>query len=296
MVNAKRWTQGVVGAILRNPSVYGYFTQKSGGSQELENYYPAIMGKEKFMRVQDSIKGRRSKGGIRKNVPNLFSGICYCWHCDTRARLVRTRNGHCYLQCTASFSGDPSCTVEPIPYGPTETAFLYSLTYKAGEDSFLEFFEKQAGAVPAIQGEIDVLKSKQSKLIQLSLLAPDVSELAAQLNAIQAQISTLNKQLKAQDKQPVSRSDLVETSNLFTKHQSLQTGGESDELTEMRRKIKVTINRLTKRVYVGFDDQKKPWVWFVTADDARGGECIERYLSKGSVAKRKYTKRSLSGS
>lgn len=106
MSHAKHWTQSLVAAILRNPAVYGKFTQKSGGKGDDEAYYNTP---------------------IHKSVTNIFSGICYCPLCGSRLRFVRTRDAHHYLECLAAYTSKKGCSADRSPYKTVEVGFIYEM-------------------------------------------------------------------------------------------------------------------------------------------------------------------------
>jgi DNA invertase Pin-like site-specific DNA recombinase len=144
MESAKFWTQSVVGAILRNPAVYGVFRQKSGGDQEVSDYYTPIMSKQKFMTAQDAIKGRLSKGGTRKGITSLFSGMSYCGYCGARMKYQPTRTGYAYLHCLTAYAHRDKCIGRPFPYGAAEAAILDRLINKQARDIGSRFLEERS--------------------------------------------------------------------------------------------------------------------------------------------------------
>ncbi|UEL23056.1 recombinase family protein [Pseudomonas fluorescens] len=91
----KKWTLIAIRHLSRAKSVYGcleiYKTKTANGEsadyEELENYYPAVISKEKFYNIQTRLNiraetfekiGRESKG-----FRNVFKGLIFCEHCGT---------------------------------------------------------------------------------------------------------------------------------------------------------------------------------------------------------------------
>jgi DNA invertase Pin-like site-specific DNA recombinase len=245
MEGAKFWTQSVVGAILRNPAVYGVYTQKSGGRAVLEAYYTPIMSKQKFMTARDAINGRLSKGGTRKGVTSLFSGMSYCGYCGARMKYQPTRTGYAYLHCLTAYAHRERCIGRPFPYKAAEKAILDRLINRQGREIGSRFLEEQRVQEATLTGEIDTLKKKQASRLKVLDLAPDVEVVAQELNAIQQQIAKLEEQLRTVSKVPLTGDELDRADALFKLHQDMEPGPEREEL---RERMKVALNRQLRKV------------------------------------------------
>jgi hypothetical protein len=87
------WHHSAVLEIVRNPSVIGIYQPKMavGGNrasrrphdgEPIEGYYPAVIDRSQFYRVQTIIAGRSPKrGNSTKSFANLFVGLCQCNTC-----------------------------------------------------------------------------------------------------------------------------------------------------------------------------------------------------------------------
>lgn len=90
-----QWHHSAVLEVAKNPAVIGYYQPKSavGGNrasrrpadgEPIEGYYPAIISREQFYRVQAIIKHRAPKRGRGNNsteFTNLLVGLCRCSGC-----------------------------------------------------------------------------------------------------------------------------------------------------------------------------------------------------------------------
>lgn len=244
MESAKFWTQSVVGAILRNPAVYGVFRQKSGGDHEVTDYYTPIMSKQKFMTAQDAIKGRLSKGGTRRGITSLFSGMSYCGYCGARMKYQPTRSGYAYLHCLTAYAHRDKCIGRPFPYGAAEAAILDRLINKQARDIGGRFLEEQKTQEATLLGEIETLKKKQASRLKVLDLAPNVEVVAQELRAIQQQIDTLEAHRQSINKVPLTGDELDRATDLFKRHYELAPGPEREEL---RERMKVAINRQVRK-------------------------------------------------
>lgn len=298
MVSAKYWTQSTVAAILRNSSVYGRFEQKSGGHQVIDNpdnpYYPPIMSKEKFMTAQSAVQGRKSKGSIRKKVPNIFSGLSFCAHCGERMKYQPTQDNYAYLRCMAAYTRKENCPSGlALPYSACETAFIQTMASRAGLDISGDFFEEQQLQAPALQGEIDTLKMKQGNLVKLAAISPDVEAVGLELSSVQRQIDELTHKLKSLTP-PLTKDEIDEHAFIFKKYMRLKGENRDDELNEYRRQMKVAIARLFKKVELGFSHKNEPTIYVTLADDTRAlvnvGPFLNNRSKAGRAAKNKETR------
>jgi len=258
MEDANVWTSATVGAILQNPAVYGLFTQKSGGLFQKEGYYPAIISKGLFSSTQAAIEGRRDRGGIRKGVTTLFSGMSHCLLCGSTTRYVSTRNaGNAYIQCRAAYSDQSLCDAKHFPYRAAEQAILDRLINKQRRDLSWPFIGDPSRQVSVLQDERDSLKHKQERLTELAIFTPDVKIVAEQLKATDAQIKQLEKRIMDVEKSPLTTEEIYASEKLFTQHERLLLDG-GGELEVLRRRMKVAINRQLKRVeFLAFSGQTK---------------------------------------
>lgn len=291
------WDQGAVGNVLGNHAVYG----RKDLTDE-DDYWPPIMSKDKFMTAQDAVRGRKWKGANRDGIPNLFAGLAFCAICGSRVRLLPTGNGYYYLKCTRA-ADEKTCRAKMFPYGPCETAFVYTISRKAGLDISGEYLVERATRAPALRGEIDALRDRQKNLLKLASLAVGVEAVADELNALQKRILELENQLQQLDKNPLSRNEINRHRDLFDRYLKL-TDEElrksdwmpnehtSDEaVADMRRKMKVAMARLFKRIEFGVGKEGwEPIILITLADDSRAIVNVQQFLT-GRSLKRQKTKK-----
>jgi DNA invertase Pin-like site-specific DNA recombinase len=256
MESAKFWTQGVVGAILRNPAVMGTFSQGKTGADEIENYYPAIVPKDMWLRVQDAIKNRRRIGGTKSNkVSNLFSGVSFCLYCGGRTRYVPTGDGtKSYVHCLFSYSGK-GCPARPFPYKAAETAVLDRLMNAQLRMLDNKFESEEANKRLMYETEIEQLKKKQEAAISVMLDMPDVTPLKNELKRIQDRIATAEKKLSELAHTPVTDHEASEAGKLFRKHQRMVEEGD-ESVADLRRAMQSSIRRLIRKIEFASDLQR----------------------------------------
>ena len=136
---AKYWMRSYVVKILKNPAVIGtyipHLLKHEGGKRtrkplaSVARYYPAVVTKPTFARVQTlfrsraPLRGRHAAAGI---VRNLFSSLARCPKCGgtmTRVYKGAGPKGGTYLACALAKTGG-GCKYRAVRYEPVEEAFL----------------------------------------------------------------------------------------------------------------------------------------------------------------------------
>ena len=208
----KKWTLIAVRHLSRAKSVYGcleiYKTKSESGEsvdyEELENYYPAVISKERFFNLQTKLNirtethekiGRESKG-----FRNIFKGVIFCEHCSTALHQNFTkRKGkeYMYLICAKSLVGAcPAGRKVFIPYNYIVEPFL--LYYK---NYGLEKIIRKSGDVQSLvesrnayNAEIEDKQNTIEKIVEsIELNGGDIPKiLLTRIRKIEAEISALN--------------------------------------------------------------------------------------------------------
>lgn len=131
----KRWTLIAVRHLLNSKSVYGSFEafktkalngelEKNQSYEEIENYYPAIISKDEYYKVQTILQVNKETHAVRgrasKGFRNVFKGLITCLYCESYLHQHFTkRKGHeyMYLVCHKSLvKACPSGIKLMIPY------------------------------------------------------------------------------------------------------------------------------------------------------------------------------------
>jgi DNA invertase Pin-like site-specific DNA recombinase len=244
------WTQSSVRNLLRNPAVMGTFTQKMGGNAVIENYFPAIVSKALFYKVQDAMTSRKGTGGQRKDgrIANLFASMSYCLYCGSRMRFLATNQRSSYLQCLAAYSNQSRCDAWRFPYRAAENAILERLVSQKrvlvhdanmSDDSQRE----------VIEAEIAVLKKRQAQLLSIALkLDRNIDVVATELDSIQANIDQLQEKMKDIAHVPVTRDEINESIELIKRHDELRKHGDSEELNTLRLSLQTALRRMITKI------------------------------------------------
>ncbi len=133
---SKGWYESYVSKVLTNRAVLGEFQPHHyvGGKrvprgEPVSDYFPAIVPREQFERIQAGRAIRRLKGSGRKgrNNINLFQGVARCGYCNGRMMIVNKGDGPkggVYLRCDNARRG-ADCKASNWPLDHFETAFLW---------------------------------------------------------------------------------------------------------------------------------------------------------------------------
>ena len=158
------WSKGGISYLLRNIAVYGAIQpyilnnkKRVPTGEPIENYYPAILTKEKFLAVQNKITKRITYGGGRAGdkVSNLLSGICKCSKCGESIILTQ-KGAHetSYLTCSA-YHWHHQCSRSIINYYMVENTLL---DYIAKDVDAIQYFSSDDSA-QQMQQKIDETKA-----------------------------------------------------------------------------------------------------------------------------------------
>lgn len=238
----KKWTLISIRHLSRAKSVYGcleiYKTKTANGEsadyEELENYYPAVISKEKFYNIQTRLNiraetfekiGRESKG-----FRNVFKGLIFCEHCGTALHqhfTKRKNKEYMYLLCAKSLVGAcPAGRKVFIPYNYIFEPFLLyyknfgleNIIRKAGDaqsliesrnacnaeiedkqktiEKIVESIERSGGDIPKIL------------LARIRKIENEIIELSSKKDFIDLEIS--NMALYVEAEKSISRADIDE--------------------------------------------------------------------------------------
>ena len=236
---ALRWTQGRVAGLIRNEAVIGLLKGVE--------HYPPIMSKKKFLLARDVSRRRKWNTTRSAGIPNLFAGMIYCALCGERVRLLPSSVGG-HLKCRKAVD-TIECKGKRYSIDQCETAFIYTMTRKAGLDISGQFLVEQTTAGPTIMSEIEELKVKQRNLLKLATLAEGVEVIADELKTLQKQIAVLEAKLAAVNQVPITRKEVSEHRDLFDRYFQLKESGAV--VIELRRQIRVAMSRMFKKIELG---------------------------------------------
>lgn len=139
----KRWTLIAIRHLLSSKSVYGSFEafktkslsgtlEKNQAYEEIEGYFPPVIEKSEFYKVQASLEKNKeiyaTRGRTPKGFRNVFKGLIKCLDCDSylhQSFMKRKGKEYMYLICHKSLvNACPSGKKVIIPYRHVLEPFL----------------------------------------------------------------------------------------------------------------------------------------------------------------------------
>lgn len=134
----KMWAYGNISQLLRNPSVMGTYVPhrieyKNGKkfrvpSKPIENYYPAVVSKSTFDRVQAIREKAATNPRRRQAFPayNIIGRIGRCPHCYASLSRISISSHASYLVCRAAYM-NMGCHYETVRYAEVENSIFLEL-------------------------------------------------------------------------------------------------------------------------------------------------------------------------
>jgi len=202
---AKVWQRSYIAKITSNPAVIGTFQphlrrKAEGGKRKpldpLEGYYPPVVDRTTFTRVQSllrsrtPLRGRHASNGV---VRNLFSGLARCPQCgETFTRVYKGKGpkGGAYLACVLAKTGG-GCKYHAVRYEAVETAFLRDADRVLGEMPAGDPGTIDA-AVTEAEAAIQYVEDQRENLLD-AIQTGASSALSERLKAVEKELIELQK-------------------------------------------------------------------------------------------------------
>jgi len=202
----KQWTSVHVRRVLMNRAVLGEYQPMTGtgngpkkaACEPILNYYPAIIEKPAFYKVQERLKGNKAPGRSDDKVTNIFKGRVKCQHCGGSMVIKwmgNKKRGQRYipnLVCWNAWNGG-DCDRTQIRYGYIEravlTTFWQSIIPAMGDG------DNKAEKLIGLQGDLKLTRDKMAQLQELLIENPSKT-LAKSAEALDAKEKQLTKEIE----------------------------------------------------------------------------------------------------
>jgi len=245
-----QWSNGTVAHVLKNRATIGTFIPKKlENGLPVENYYPAIVDENIFWAVQDGLKARKWKSGLKEHDPvtNLFTGLCYC-HCGARMKLVSSSAPNNYLRCTTAYSGG-NCTGERHPYRDTKFSGLERevlLYFTALDMPYVHLLAKPGAADKTVlQGQLDRKQEQLEAMVEL--MKAGSRRGAHEVVKLESEIDALTEQLR-QYEVPGKQSAWDAFGESIVLLQEMNREKDAKKKAEMRLLIRSSMQRMVERI------------------------------------------------
>jgi DNA invertase Pin-like site-specific DNA recombinase len=249
---AKTWYKKTVRDFLYDKRVYGYceFLDK-------ENYYPAVVTKDKFNAAQHRLALRSAAirtGGPTEKLGNLFSGVCRCAQCGSVMSKTSTRKRYKdkitlyeYLVCEGARQGN-KCTYRSVPYIEFEREMLETLRC----DTFFQSMTDNSPTkeieqrLASLSGERLTNGRQIAKLMSMILgddkpsttLADKLKELESRQQQIDREVKLINAQMDSMQNLPIIAKEIQDQTDAMLKTK------------EGRLKVREFINRSIESIVI----------------------------------------------
>ena len=156
------WRESYVKKILKSRAVIGEFQPHRllKGNREpigetIHDYFPTVIDKDVFYRVQKQFRQYKYKGGRTGKVSNLFSYIAKCGYCGSSMAIINkgpAPKGGQYLACDRARRKSIDCCSVSIRYDEFETLILTHCKGLRPQDILIE---NDDTAITLLKGELD---------------------------------------------------------------------------------------------------------------------------------------------
>lgn len=263
------WQKSYVTKILNSPAVYGEFQpqemiegkRKPAGLAK-QNYFPAIITKERALLAQARMNARKLAGGGRKGAAlnNIFTKLVFCGNCSGPVHYVdkgASPKGGRYLRCSNALSKH-RCNTRAWKYEDFEASFLRYVAdvdfaaslQKGGDKSKRQKLieDKQICAEKKNQ-----LNNKLNNLLELQQgMSPSaLARVRDKINEISGELDALeeNQKLMAIQLQDIeARSSNKMHEEVIKAIHEAQTVGTLEEIASIRRIIHNQIRSVVERI------------------------------------------------
>jgi DNA invertase Pin-like site-specific DNA recombinase len=264
------WRESYVTEILRSRAVIGEFQprklvkgQRKPIGDPIPDYFPPVIEKDVFYRVQEQIRENIGKGGRTGKVSNLFGHLAKCGYCGGSMAFVHKTslpNGRQYLVCDRARRG-LDCYRTFVRYGEFERLVL---TYCKGlrpqdlidaQDSSAIVLLKEELA--GIVGELNSIKEELENLTDSIMTTSDkrVREMLEKRMAERLDVQGALRQREDDVKQQIDRlsssfENTQATLDSLKKLFDVLSDEKTERLIEIRLRLRNELRKLIKKIDV----------------------------------------------
>ncbi|MFA5189330.1 MAG: recombinase family protein [Verrucomicrobiia bacterium] len=263
----KGWHSSYIQKILQNRSVIGEYQphhmqegKRVPVGELVADYFPAVVSKELFARVQAKRKSNRrfiGKHG-KSGVSNLFTGLAYCAYSNAPMVYVNKGKSWKYLVSDSARRGRGD-HYQSWDYSHFETAFL-TFIREVDFSQLLKDSNTDRDARLADMENVLLLKKDELDGVekQLKRLVTALREGGASFNSIKDEIAALERQKSELEKQILEQGEKLEDQKQVAEHfrqagaslkKLFQRKGDPDFRYQLRAEIRNQVERID--VYPG---------------------------------------------
>lgn len=264
------WHKSYIQKILHNRAVIGEFQphtlegkKRTPLGEPIVHYYPEIISKKDFHKVQERLATTTGKGGRNGSIRNLFGHVATCGYCGAPMQFIDKGRGDRYLICDNARRG-LRCDKTRWRYLELEQIFLNTCIELDLKSILPHNHDDINGIIDQIKGNIDILTVELNGIATLrkNLLSmlrtsddeifrgeiekdlkktiSEDRELQAKLDAEKAELEKLTDMDKKADEQRRNVAELIE----------ILKEGQSEEIVNIRQKLRTEIRKLVRKIAV----------------------------------------------
>ncbi len=278
----KDWGQSFVVKLLKSKATYGALEiKKSNGIELIEDYYPAVIKKEKFLLAKKCISERALERGRKGDLfPNLFFGLLECGCCSSPIGYKDSgKKGKEYLMCNKRKVLRAGCSNRGWQYDNFQESFLTHIKEINIEDVFSnteveERLNDLRMKEASLQVRITTIQSEIDSLIDMST-QPDLNDISkkrfiSKINASENTHNELNIELSevkseltrlAEFKPSKEHDQLLQQFKKICDLSSSADPEKHEEIKAVRMKFNYLLRRLINKVVIFNDDRNKVLPW-----------------------------------
>ncbi|ABB39570.2 Recombinase [Oleidesulfovibrio alaskensis G20] len=287
----KGWHYSYVTKILENEATIGRYQphkmQEVQGKRKrvpvgepIENYFPAVISEETFLKAKRMRKERKIAGAnVGNRYSNLFSGLAVCGVCGGVMHFEnkgKPPKGGTYLVCSNARM-KLGCKRYSWRYPQAQAHILMNLTELNYRELFPTLYEKSRESVERLQDKLLVmeerLKATEAKLERLTNILierPHSSTLLTRLDALEEEkqglIVGIEKAARdlseEQERVEGAGKEYEELEDALQRYIEIEEAGEPDAILEARRRLfqllKQVIESITFMPASSNDKDEKP--------------------------------------
>jgi DNA invertase Pin-like site-specific DNA recombinase len=265
------WRESYVKKILQCRSVIGEFQphrllkgKREPIGEPISEYFPLIVDKDIFYRVQEQVKSNIHKGGRNGKVNNLFTYLAKCGYCGSSMATIdkgSAPKGAQYLVCDRARRKSIDCCSASIRYDEFERLILTHCKGLQPQDILTENDETAStllrGELDGLTGELNSTNAEIENIADSVSTTPDkrvrtmlekrMAERFDKRDALKQQMDHLKQQIDT-----LSRSfeDTQLTLDSLKELMAFLSTAETKKVIEVRLKLRNEIRKLIRRIDV----------------------------------------------
>ena len=258
-----KWNETVVFHVLKSCATFGQYQPHKGrgGGREpvgdpVENYYPAAISRETYMRAQVALKSRRKHGAGRRGAHvNLFGGLLRNAHDGGALTYKHLKNRSSSIIPVGAKQGRGGVWVS-FPAGPLEQGVLSGLrevpaSEIRGDTTVMNRFAMLRSERDRLESLIKAWEAQMENVTNIPAVAAKLSRFSADLAGVNAELVVAEREAG------------TSTGEAWDEFQSLAEVLEEDNSDEMRTRVKAAIRRCVSRMVCAFGHEGRVCVAIV---------------------------------